>query len=420
MMDMRRVAFVLFFLLLAVSCDKSDLFRPNRYSHREGGAISSLKNEADTGGGQGEDSLHLPEVPVTHLYVAGVRYPDGYDWHSDVLHGAVDCSLFLLEDGAPGVELKAGKGCHIASDEDMHRVLGGHLYTDFSTGSETVFMEDGVEIFRIPSREMIRGAVLKDGCLYQLCESRSCDSLFLRCGRETKLKYRGSVTSGLYEDQGRLCFSFTSFGQASRLVSDGMLVPFSRPDGASEARILRAVGGAVYSVHTSSDKAVLYIDGRYQYGIDIKPCSFLLPQSFPVKDLFVEDGKTLLPVDSRQSDSTSTVRVYRDGHLLRSYEGKSYFTSFPREDADVWMICYDAVNRHYYLYDGDHLHTEFPDRWCPHSVRACELHDGILRIGFDTPSGPLLWSSDGRSERFSFNGYIDTVVHSCKVDGVRK
>ena len=41
------------------------------------------------------------------------------------------------------MKLPVGEEYHISPDPDMHRVIEGHLYTDYSTDKETIIKKDG-------------------------------------------------------------------------------------------------------------------------------------------------------------------------------------------------------------------------------------------------------------------------------------
>ena len=109
----------------------------------------------------------MPERPK-ELYVTGVEYPEGYDWKADSDYGYVACTVFLMKDGERIVELDVDDRDMVASDADMHRCFGGHLYTDYSTESETVIKKDGDEMFRYPDRELICGFQVIDDDVYRM------------------------------------------------------------------------------------------------------------------------------------------------------------------------------------------------------------------------------------------------------------
>ena len=84
----------------------------------------------------------------TICYVTLMSYPDGYDWRADREKGSVKCSLIVLANGLPMMKVPVGDEYETSSDPDMHRMIDGHLYTDYSTDSETVIKKDGRQLFR--------------------------------------------------------------------------------------------------------------------------------------------------------------------------------------------------------------------------------------------------------------------------------
>jgi hypothetical protein len=114
------------------------------------------------GNGSGAD----PDRKV--WYAVGVDYPQGYDWRSDAEKGSVRCSLVVFADGVPMMKVPVGDEYEVSSDPDMHRVIGGDLYTDFSTLDETVIKRNGEELLRYHGREMIVGMAVEGESVYTL------------------------------------------------------------------------------------------------------------------------------------------------------------------------------------------------------------------------------------------------------------
>lgn len=108
--------------------------------------------------------------PVT--VVTGVEYPEGYDWNSWGASGMGTPSLVVFRDGKKTLSLPVGRDRLVSEDIDMHRYVDGHLYTDFSTDSETVISCDGAELFRYSGRERIVFLAVRDGHVLTLGESR--------------------------------------------------------------------------------------------------------------------------------------------------------------------------------------------------------------------------------------------------------
>ncbi|MBQ9597741.1 MAG: hypothetical protein IJR34_05780 [Bacteroidales bacterium] len=139
-----------------------------------------------------------------HLYLCGVRYPDGYDWQKDPQKGSVECTLFVLRDGERVLELPVGVSYNLASDSDMHRLIAGRLYTEYSTDTETILACNGEECYRVTGRERLRGLVLKNNDLYTLCESRTSDHWILRRDGAVYLEGDGTILHDLAVNDGTL------------------------------------------------------------------------------------------------------------------------------------------------------------------------------------------------------------------------
>ena len=155
----------------------------------------------------------VPDVPVKvrdTLYVTGVEYPEGYDWYQDSEYGEVRCFIFLEKEGKKILRVPVGYEYETASDADMHRCFDGHLYTDYSSDTETVVKRDGHEIFRYDGREMLVSFYVKDESVYTLGVARSGETgLTLRKNGKVEAFYEtGVLLSGFREDAGRLTFAF--------------------------------------------------------------------------------------------------------------------------------------------------------------------------------------------------------------------
>ena len=122
-------------MIAAVSCGLTEVGEPVR---RPGG-------EAWTGPGM---NVGKDDPDRTICYVTLMSYSDGYDWRADREKGSVKCSLVVLANGLPMMKVPVGDEYETSSDPDMHRMIDGHLYTDYSTDSESVIKKDGRQLFR--------------------------------------------------------------------------------------------------------------------------------------------------------------------------------------------------------------------------------------------------------------------------------
>ena len=344
-----------------------------------------------------------------HLYVSGVRYADGYDWRRDADYGRCECTLFLLKDGNLEVELPAGEEYMLSSDEDMHYVSLGHLYSDYPIGDETVFRQDGEEIYRSSGKEITRDVLSKGSSLYVLSEPRDSGIVFLRKDGNLVFSAPGSITSDLYEDMGDVCFSYRASSGADFLVAEGRAAEIKKPSGYYSIPILFRSYRRIYALCKRDSKHSLHIDGSFEYSIEAKPYNSFRDHYSGVKKMWQKDGLSFLLTDVRQTDSTSTSRIYREGTLDMVYEGLTYFSLLPFSKTEFLFVGYDGREKTYVI-DCKGERIALPSGVRPHSRRAVDLYDGIARVALDTPEGPEIWSSDGKTTKFSFNGYIDEIV----------
>lgn len=255
----------------------------------------------DTAGG---GSTHLPERPK-ELYVTGVEYPEGYDWKADSDYGYVACTVFLMKDGERIVELDVDDRDMVASDADMHRCFGGHLYTDYSTESETVIKKDGDEMFRYPDRELICGFQVIDDDVYTLGMPRTGDGwTYRRNGKLMMVKTAGYLMTGLEVDNGELWFAYvdpvaTSDGVRNRyyIVRDGNASPVGTGEDVECVDDILLHGGTVYYTARLAG-----IPGHVMYR-----------------------GDSVYSVDAGSARETSDCRIHYDGGSVIYISGKKCF-----------------------------------------------------------------------------------------------
>lgn len=150
---------------------------------------------------------HLP--PPGELYAAALEFPEDYDWRRDPSGGEVTPYLVFYQDTTVIFRKPTGNGSLLLPDGDMHRISGTHLFSDCSTGTQTVIFKDGEELFRWDGREMLWDLEEMDGKLYTLSTSRDGDGWSYRCNGEIVLEQDyGRFLSGFYKDSGHLCFDY--------------------------------------------------------------------------------------------------------------------------------------------------------------------------------------------------------------------
>ena len=193
----------------------------------------------------------------TFVYVSGVEFPESYDWATDSAFGNVSSKLVLFRDGVRVCEIPAGPGTVFSADPDMHRIAGGHLWTDGLSGNRTVICSDGRERFRFKGRESICSFVLNGEDVLTLGSARDGPGVFYR--RNGDLVFsdeKGRCISPLYRDGGRWYFAYRrTVGEAASIardeyfmVEDGISLPVEVPSDAEKVFDMRMIGGTLYMV----------------------------------------------------------------------------------------------------------------------------------------------------------------------------
>ena len=214
---------------------------------------------------------------VRTVYMTAVEFPESYDWERDTAFGNVSCRLLLFSGKDRVLDLPAGAGEEISPDPDMHRVAGGHLYTDYSTDTETVVRCDGKELFRYPGREYLSGFLVLDGHVHTLGVPRSGGGFTYRIdGVAVFSRQAGSLLPGgsggggalderagedsrpvgtadggvLYLEEGTVCFSYVLPGAPPSLylVRDGKAEPVPVDPLVTEVMDQRLSGGVLYRI----------------------------------------------------------------------------------------------------------------------------------------------------------------------------
>lgn len=184
---------------------------------RDNGFTQSRNETGDVPGSKHDKNPENKKDTV--VYVTAVEFPEGYHWQRDSSGEAADCKIVLFANSERIAETPAGGAETAGPAADMHRCIDGHLYTDFSTPSETIVKRDGKEIFRYPGREMICGFLCEKDGIYTLGQNRSGNGFALRKnGIEIYSSTTGQVigtirnscceSGALYYDEGEMRFSF--------------------------------------------------------------------------------------------------------------------------------------------------------------------------------------------------------------------
>ena len=255
---MRQIIVFTGLALLAAACIRDPLFPGTpRSSHEPGNG----RQRADTS---------ATDPPGEHVYLTAVRFPDGYAWDLDTCAVNGEVWIDLYRDGERVRCIPAGASVH----PDMHRYVGGHLYTDYSTDTETVVSRDGAELFRFEGRETLRGFLVREDGVHTLGQDRDGDGFTYRIEGRTVFRSETGEVLGSLDGTGAPGGALTESGEdvfyACRLPSERgneyhvmrnaeRFRTFSVGDG---TRGILVAGGVVSRVQSKPRSLVLEVDGK--------------------------------------------------------------------------------------------------------------------------------------------------------------
>ncbi len=350
----------------------------------------------------------------TVVYVTAMDYPEGYDWRADREKGAVKCSLVVYADGIPMMKIPVGDSYEVSSDPDMHRMVNGHLYSDYAADSETIIKKDGKEIMRYPAREMICALTEKDGDVYTLGHSRGGSGF----------SYRKNGEAIIERAEGH------SFGRLSH-YGDSLSFAFCEPVISQEKTIERyyhVVNGKITQTAVREDVKkvwdIISCDGEVTYLASVVGISTpVLFRSGEMKALNMPESSKMLTCRIVHEAGT----LYVEGLYMR--EGKPLTSGLWNEDGQVHIFA-DGMTVSSICMDGDGLCCTLNGSSSPHNgiiYRFGETYpmppgytslgtspavvvDGILHVALSSLTGapPLIWK-DGETGPLKINGFISSI-----------
>lgn len=169
------------------------------------------------------------------IWTALVEYPEGYDWRLNAEWRSVESKIHLLCNGEERLCFSSGpKG---TGDAENNIIMDGHIYCFKANDRQTIISKDSLKLISYPSREFIKGFLIKDGEIWTLGAHRGQDGFALRKGgKEVLSRDEGNISGGLgeaksglsgalYEDRGRVCFCYNVWKKDKRIwytVQDGV------------------------------------------------------------------------------------------------------------------------------------------------------------------------------------------------------
>lgn len=359
-------------------------------------------------------AMDIPESSRSITYVSAFDYPDGYDWRSDPQRGEVRCSLVVFREGVPMLKVPVGNVYNVSADPDMHRIIDGHLYTDFSANSQTIIKKDGKPLLSYQKEEMICEFRILDGDVHTLGHSRQGEGFSYRVNGEVVLE----------RDTG---YTFERIGVEENSISIAFSEPITSADGTIE-RYYVMRDGKVSQVALRDD--IKKVWDVASYNGEVYYLATLTGIATPV--MVAPQGITALPMPTSLSLVSCKMRVLSkgvfaegvltDGKQVQSifWDTKAKYNLFPKGLTFSAMCQGDDVV-HYTMNPasmagaglicrgGENL--EMPVGYACMSRSAIDFASGMLSVGLSSLTGakPTLWI-DGELKSFDVNGYISCVA----------
>lgn len=347
-------------------------------------------------------------------YMTGLDYPDGYDWRADPENGTVKCSLVVFADGIPAMKIPVGYEYDVSPDPDMHRMIKGHLYTDFSTEDETVIKKDGKELFRYTGREMILGMAVDGGDVYTLGQPRNGEGFaYRRNGAILIHRESGYAFPRLQEVEDSICFAFSEPVEAADEIIE---------------RYYHVINGKIKQIAVREDVKKVW-DAMHHKG-QVCWLGTLTGVSSPVmvsgeKMKALEMSGEMKLLTSRLIPAGKSIgleAIYSDGRRYSSglWKDAAKYMTFSNgmtvnglctwDDGICCVLNSDSQNGGGTIFRcGENF--EIPSGYTVMGSSPIAMMDGILNVGLSSLDGkkPVIWK-DGRTEEIDINGFICTLT----------
>lgn len=377
-----------------------------------GGGVSD-GTETEIWGGPLEDNGGAGVLEKI-CYITALDYKDGYDWRSDQARESVRCSLVVYADGRQIMKVPVGEEYETGSDPDMHRMINGHLYTDYSTADETVIKKDGVQLFRYPGREQMCGMVVCGEDIHTLGQDRDGDGFAYRVNGDIVVaREQGCILGTLHHENDSICFAFserinTSGGEVERYYSvrNGKVLQIAVRDDIK--KVWDVMCGSESDIYAATlvgvADPVLFKDGRMS--------TIPLPKNVSLLSLTLSGSTDELVAEILYSTGTGMFAMFwKNGTQLVTFpQGRTVSSRFLMDGGVCCTLNPPVPSLTGLIYRCGELHDMPKGFSCIGGSSICMVN-GILNVGLASYDGsaPVIWK-DGEMEELDINGYIASIT----------
>lgn len=348
-------------------------------------------------------------------YITAFDYPKEYNWRSDTQTGTVKCSLTVFSDGVPAMKIPVGEEYYVSSDPDMHRIIDGHLYTDFPTDLQTVIKKDGQELFRYDSRERITDMSVIGGNVYTLGTSRSRKGFALRKNGVAELERASGRTFGrLHLNDSSLCFFFnevitSSEGDIERYwqYSEGLVRQIAvREDIRKIWDIIMYKGEVCYLAQMTGIDAPVLVCGNKMNTLDLSSGMKIISCM-----LFQAGDSIAAEAVCTANDITFFSGIWIDAQSYHMFTPGYTINGLCTWDKGIYGMLNSnmATGGGRIFRCGEILYA--PSGYTMMGNNPICVTDGIMNIGLSSLNGgkPIIWK-DGETTELDINGFICTMT----------
>jgi hypothetical protein len=395
-------------LVIAVSCNEPLVDSLPRFMREQGRTIR---------GGEPGDTSARPPMPtpepstpeyVPSVYATALHFRDSVNWRLDSLGAA---EVLFFKDGS----LVRRQQVSSPPDPERHRIWNGQLWTDYTDGHETVLLCDGLERFRFPGEELLRGFLIVDGDVHTLGQRPGNSGFCYRINGELifsqdKGSVLGSPSSQAWKggalnlDGGDVYYSYRTDhiyyvmkgGQTFRIVTD---------DTFDALFDLRVYGGHLWRIQKKANTLSLVCDE------EVRPLTILASEALSCQLVPSGDQAQVLGSDLLGGGWYSFwLAPFDNGTPLSKAVGRSLKSELCYRDPD---LLFADVNTggflHQLYYNGTDLCIS-PGVYSGPSARNLFLSANHYAAALThSGAGPHLLLYDGKETSLSFNGYFTSV-----------
>lgn len=354
-----------------------------------------------------------PDVPT--CWSTAFIYPSGEDWRGN--GDCDDCTLAVYAGLTPVLKVKAGKGYEISSDPERHRVIYGHLYTDFSEGGTTVVKKDGKEVYRYAGSEKIVRMLIEDEVIHTICMSSDNQGFCYRVDGQAVLeRAAGKVFRwfGLSDDKVVFFFSHdvkevSGVSERHYMSMDGTITNIDFGKDVEKVWDMKLIQGRICAVLTvkGRDELVLSIGGERTVLQGIRN---ILTAGFLDSDR--------LCINVRYMDvayGQTSFFWYGSSYWNRFYVGRTASAAYMSDKG--LSVVYDAADESSFgaVICGN-TNYSIPSGYSIRGLSPMVDMGDALYVGLSSDDGPAVWI-DGKIHPLRINGYIARMSSSDDISG---